>query len=483
MTPVPEGVALLQSRIEERFGLCCSEWQRERLAELVTQRRGLMGGGGEGGGEALGQEASSAALQGAAVQLVIGETHFFRDAAQLKLVVEVAVPALLAARGGPVRILSVGCSSGEELYSLAILLRERGLLTPDRVALRGIDLHPGAIHAARRARYDAWALRSLCAARCDRWFERQGDEYRLVGEIRSAVSFEERNLFGPDPLLWLPGSVDVILCRNVMIYFSERAMRRAIGHFTEALVSGGFLFLGASETLRRVSDAYEVEFAPDACYYRRRTESVQRPARITPRTMEVLQPPAVPVKAQVGEVDKVISGRAPQEGAEPALLGPLLELFEAERFDAALAHIDALPAREAMRPVVQLARAAALTTRGRLGEAEHVCTGLLMKEEYVARVHVLLGLCHEAGGDARSALGHYREATLRDPGFAMGYLHLGLLAGRRGDRITERVALRVAESQLPYEQRDRILLFGGGFRREALIEMARARLCALGEAR
>jgi chemotaxis protein methyltransferase CheR len=397
-----------------------------------------------------------------------------------------------------VRILSVGCSSGEELYSLAILLRERGLLGPERVVLRGMDLNPGAIRAARRARYDAWALRGLCPARRDRWFERHGDEYRLVEEIRAAASFEERNLFAPDLARWLPGSVDVLLCRNVMIYFSERAMRRAIACFTEALVPGGFLFLGASETLRGVSDAYEVAFAKDACYYRRRREPVSRPARLTPRTEEALQPPFVPARvggeaAHPGRAPLERVGRGsdgagealwsarPEAGAERALLGPLLDLFEAERFDAALAHIAALPAREATRPGVQLARAAALTTCGRLGEAEHVCAELLMKEGYAAKVHFLLGLCHEAGGDPGAALRHYREATLRDPGFAMGHLHLGLLAGRRGDTVTERMALRVAASQLPYERRDRLLLFGGGFGRGALIEMARARLCALGE--
>jgi len=203
-------------------------------------------------------------------RLTNNETYFFRDPAQLDAVVGHVVP-MLAARypGRPLRLLSAGCSSGEEAYSLAIKLTDAGLeLSGVRWSIDACDLNAARLEHAGRATYDGASLRACDEATLRHCFTPSGHRHVLKERYRKHVRFFQANLasrtagFG-----W--GYYDVILCRNLLIYFSPAAFDRLVARFADLLPPGGFLVLGHSESLFERTRAFEpVAFPRTVCYKR-----------------------------------------------------------------------------------------------------------------------------------------------------------------------------------------------------------------------
>lgn len=490
----------------------CADWQRERLAEaLAGKRRGLaraLGAGGDAmaeAAEAADLDLSHAELQALIDVVSIGETYFFREPAQLAALVEIALPERLRASeaGRPLRLLSAGCSSGEEAYSLAITLTEqRPDLGPERVSLFGIDVSAAAIARARRARYSRWALRATPPELRERFFRREGEEFRLLDPIRAAVRFEEGNLLEPDPLLLPAGSLDVVFCRNVLIYFSERMMRRAVAELAQLLVPGGFLFLGHSETLRGISSEFVQEHGHGTFFYRRAgagpAHSRKSPVPAPPaevrvergewfesiqRSAERVAQLTSPAPARAAAESRPASESAGENagGAERGFLSflPVLRLVAAEQPDEALQVLEQLPGA-AGSATATLISAAIFYSQSRLDKVKQSSQRLLDASSYTAEARYLLGLCHEHAGERERALRQIEEAVRADPGFAMAQLRLGTLLRRSGQRTAAIAALTKALDVLGRERDERILLFGGGFRREALLSLCRSELSALG---
>jgi chemotaxis protein methyltransferase CheR len=144
--------------------------------------------------------------------------------------------------------LSAGCSSGEEPYSLAIALHNAGLpLAGKSWEIDACDLNPERIGRAREAIYDETSLRACDAETRRRYFTVEGDRFRLKDRYRAGLRFFQSNLLAPSFTLERP--YDVILCRNLLIYFCDSAFESLIGLFARALAPGGYLFLGHSESL------------------------------------------------------------------------------------------------------------------------------------------------------------------------------------------------------------------------------------------
>jgi chemotaxis protein methyltransferase CheR len=207
--------------------------------------------------------------------LTIGETYFFRYANHFEALARVGLPACIQARQDEgvrvLRILSAGCSSGEEAYSIAILLNESfPQLTTWDVSILGIDVNPGAIEKATAARYSRWSLRETPEELAAKYFEPAGRQLRLRESIRRAARFEQRSLADEDSLFWQAGAFDIVFCRNVTIYFPLDVTRCVVGRIARALRPGGFLFLGHAETLRGVSTGFHLHHTHDTFYYQRR---------------------------------------------------------------------------------------------------------------------------------------------------------------------------------------------------------------------
>jgi chemotaxis protein methyltransferase CheR len=169
-------------------------------------------------------------------------------------------------------------------------------------------------------------------------------------------------------------------------------------------------------------------------------------------------------------------------GARRWDLGPAFDLLRQERFAEALGVVEALPSGSTSDPGVLLLRAALLTHGGDLARAEASCRRLLEVDGLSAGAHYLLALCRDGAGDRRGAVDHDLAAARLDPGFAMPRLHLGLIARRAGEREAMRRELERAVALLEWEDDLRVLLFGGGFDRDALIDLCRAELVPCGGA-
>ncbi|HET7318195.1 MAG TPA: protein-glutamate O-methyltransferase CheR [Nitrospirota bacterium] len=191
--------------------------------------------------------------------LTTNETYFFRENAQLHAFSEEILPDLrerLAERK-TLRIWSAGCSTGEEPYTIAILLLESGDWWRDwQVEIIGSDINQRVLHAARKGVYKKGAHRATDPGMLAKYFtlDEKGD-YRVIDRVKELVSFSYVNLLDPHKTS-LIGGMDVIFCRNVIIYFDREAKKKVIESFYHKLRDGGYLLLGHSESLINLSNAF-----------------------------------------------------------------------------------------------------------------------------------------------------------------------------------------------------------------------------------
>ena len=199
------------------------------------------------------------------------ETSFFRDVAVLDTVAA-AVQGLQAANPGrKLRIWSAGCSTGQEPLSLAMLLAEKGMQGNAAPEIVATDISPGALNRARLGRYSQFEIqRGLPVRRMVQWFDSIGGDWVAKPELVRRVQFRQHNLTAdPAP----PGRFDMILCRNVMLYFSTAVRRQVFDALATAVRAGGLLVLGAGETVIGMTEHFtpSEEFrgfydaAPPAC--------------------------------------------------------------------------------------------------------------------------------------------------------------------------------------------------------------------------
>ena len=397
-----------------------------------------------------------------AENLTITETYFFRHGEQFRAFAEVALPERLAARSRQrvLRMLSVGCSSGEEAYTLAIVAREA---RPDPawiISVVGLDANPAMLRKAASARYSAWSLRETPDAVRQRWFHPEDGKYEVDATIRDAVRWKQYNVADDDPALWSPEQYDVIFCRNLLMYLTAATAAILVQRMTQALAPGGFLFLGHTDSLGSRPDGLEPRHSHSTFYYHRPgTPPVARTARTEPLAASPAYAPAPPPR---------------EEGHER-----VFALIHEERFAEALGLVEQAIGDQPS-PQDLLLHGVLLAQAGRLDDAEMVVRRVLDHNGLDADAHHLLGVCLEGGAAVDVAIGHYRLAAYLDPAFAMPRLRLGLLARRRGDHPAAGTELDRALHLLRSERDDRIVMFGGGFGRIALTSLCRTELDACG---
>lgn len=190
-------------------------------------------------------------------RITTNETYFFREEFQLRDFIEDLVPEFLTeAREEPIRVWSAGCSSGEEPYSIVMLLKEAGYYERAPFNVLGVDISQQVIEKAREGTYRENAFRQTTPAMLDKYFSPVGGRYQLSENIRDAVEFKQVNLMEAGEIDGIP-KVDIVFCRNVMIYFSQNSRRHLLNTFYDKLNPGGYLLLGHSETLPQATTRFE----------------------------------------------------------------------------------------------------------------------------------------------------------------------------------------------------------------------------------
>jgi chemotaxis protein methyltransferase CheR len=186
------------------------------------------------------------------------ETYFFREPAQLTAFTEEIVPDILTRKPvKKVRIWSAGCSSGEEPYSLAILLAEAGWYGKAEFEIFASDINQQVLAKARKGTYRENAFRATDPTMREKYFTREAEAWRIRDEVRNRVSFGRLNLYDESRVSLL-GHLDVVFCRNVIIYFDDASKRIVVTNFYNRLVEGGYLLLGHSESLISLSTQFKL---------------------------------------------------------------------------------------------------------------------------------------------------------------------------------------------------------------------------------
>jgi chemotaxis protein methyltransferase CheR len=259
--------------------------------------------------------------------LTIGETYFLRDSAQIAALRTRILPDVIARRTADrrLRVWSAGCSTGEEVYTLAMLLSEANLGVGWDVTLVGTDVNRESLRTARNACYPAWSFRTTPDEIRDRYFEPVKNGWRVIESVRRMARFAWMNL-GAEPLVPPATDLDVVVCRNVTIYFDHEATQRLYRGLINSLGPGGWLVLGPSDPLPTDRRGLERIDLADTVIWRRAiaTAAVERPQTPIHTVQQAARSVAKP-KAIVGDEpdasdvpDELEAGLLALEGGLPA---------------------------------------------------------------------------------------------------------------------------------------------------------------------
>jgi chemotaxis protein methyltransferase CheR len=205
-------------------------------------------------------------------EITIGETCFFRSTAQLDALRQIVIPKVLEAKAAlplrRLRIWSAGCSTGEEPYTLSMLLLEetKGRLKDWTIEILATDLNERSLTHAKNAAYGTYSTRNLTPYYRQKYFVPVGEQLQVDPTVRNCVTFSRLNLSDDGRMTFMKG-LDVIFCCNVLIYFDLLSKRKVIQHFYNNLLPHGYFFLGHSESLFGVCDDFRLVHLPGATAY------------------------------------------------------------------------------------------------------------------------------------------------------------------------------------------------------------------------
>lgn len=380
--------------------------------------------------------------------LTVTETCFFRDPSQFRLLRRHILPTLLAervaGRKATLRIWSAGCSSGEEAYSIALTLWDMGLYFayPNcTFEIVGTDVNTEVLEAARRGVYSARALRNVDGDCLRRYFRRDGPKFRLNEEIKRSVRFEYGNLTRT-PMTRSASGYDLVLCKNVSIYFRPERTRRLVRGLYEAVNDGGYLLLGHSESLWQMADGFAlIEHEGAFCY---------RKVGSTPEAAEPRGPQSRSrSRSERGKSGLPAGSLMPRRPARPAPIQstPLqppretaggqyercLAAFRAEEWVQAEASLDALIKSSPQFVPAYVLLGGVYAHRGRYEEAFEQARCVLRLNDLEPRGHLLLGMIAAWSGRVDEARQSLRRALYLDDSLALAHFWLGNLHRDRGD--------------------------------------------------
>jgi chemotaxis protein methyltransferase CheR len=448
--------AELSDFVESRLGL---HFPRERWSDL---ERGACAASPECGfeddvvrfvGRLLSSASTQSELETLSSHLTIGETYFFREKNSLEAFEQKIVPELIRTRrgfGGQLRIWSAGCASGEEPYSLAIMLsRMIPELTAWKITILATDLNTRALRKASAGTYTDWSFRECPSGLKSTYFKATADgRWAISPAIKKMVSFCYLNLVEDvyPSLLTGTNAMDVVFCRNVLMYFTEAARKKVVHRFHRSLAEQSWLIVSPTET----SPTLFCEFAAVSL------------AGVTLYRKGVVAPQIVISSFSRGEAEDEDEAREYVPLAEPAMVesesinpsaidvsltqpqpgvarGPLvsaektLELYQQGRYQEAAQGLIAQLSENASNAPAMLLLARVYANQGKLAPALGWCDQAIASDKMTACAHYLRATILEEQGLPEEAIRSLRRAVYVDARFALGHFALGSLALRQGD--------------------------------------------------
>ena len=200
-------------------------------------------------------------------ELTINETYFMREIDSVDVYLD-KVLKVDRIKNERIKIVSVGCSSGEEPYSIVILVNEKYPYLKNKLEIKALDIDSQMIKKAKRGVYSFYSLRAMEEQLVKRYFSEENKEYILDSRVKTIVRFYNLSVFDPEVKALIKDS-DLILSRNVLIYFGMESKKRAIELFYDSLVDNGYLILGKSESIFNVNDKFVMVHYPNVILYKK----------------------------------------------------------------------------------------------------------------------------------------------------------------------------------------------------------------------
>ena len=375
-------------------------------------------------------------------QLTIGETYFFRFTEQFDALRDVVIPDLLERNQATrtLRIWSAGCAIGAEPYSIAILLTQHFAerLEDWNVQIIGTDINQSFLARASQGVFDDRALRSTADDVKGEWFVRSGRSWAISPRVKDMVSFQYHNLVEhPYPsIVHGISAMDLILCRNVLIYFDWDVIQRIINRFGDCLVDNGWLAVGHAESNPEVFRSYRTVNVPGATLYQKHGERPVPDVRLPP--LPVVQPSWSP--ASLPPIPDVPTTRPVSEPPDNTLVG--------------------------------LGSIRRLADQGKWLEAASACDAMRETDSLNPSVHFYQGLIQEQMRQSSNAESAFRRAIYLNRAFVLAHYHLALLLAKAGNRDAAILSLRNVQTLLDRLKRDAPIADGDGLTAEDLTQLA-----------
>ena len=388
--------------------------------------------------------------------VTIGETYFFRNSPQFEALRRQVLPTLIEQRrktgSKQLRLWSAGCATGEEPYSLAILLRE---LLPDietwNISLLGTDINDAYLQEAREGIYRARSFRNETpAAVRNGWFTSTERGYQLDPTIRKMVVFRSLNLTADDFPSFESNTMhtDVVLCRNVTIYFDRETTRQLTSRFHQALNNDGWLVVGHSEPQADLYEGFKAENFENTVFYRKYSA-------ILPQQETQITSPIVPAFTPLG---KHPERRNLRPAPFPDKKKQTAEVTVAQDF---------------------WARAKVAADHEQWDEARAWLDKAKAQGQFEPQVHYLRALVELNVGNTEQAFRYLRRAVYCDPNFALAHYMLGDLYNYQGARKEAARHWQVALSAVEHNDSQQVLPYSDDLTVEMLVELLASRLSGL----
>lgn len=434
---LPDELEAVSLFINQRYGLEFRHQRRELLQDAVQSRIELsQAATGSQYVKLLGQSEDEVLLL--INLLTVHETYFFREPSHLEIMAEQVIPRLVSQGGSKpfIRLLSAGCSTGEEAYSMAIAaLKIPGAGSRWDFEVIGVDVDKEAINKANTGVYGLYSFRSCPADIQNDYFEPAGkDRFRVKRFVKEKVRFEPLNLFEQVYPEWL-GDTDIIFYRNVSIYFSQAQRKEVFRRLAGLLKACGCLFLSCTETLYHNNNLMSLVKSGEAFYYQKQGDHLQagsvqsRGAAAPIKGNTVMELPCAPRFRPAVTAKKRLMPIAPATGRggadggrrpEPSdnkadmcrqMFAEALELVKGKQEKEAIARLERLLAIDSFFVAAYTLKANILLNRQSVAAATEACRAALAIDSLCLEAYLLLGMAAKLAGKTGEAIQRFKEAV------------------------------------------------------------------------
>lgn len=401
--------------------------------------------------------------------LTVGETYFLRDKESFQVIENRIIPELLRSRRESekrLRIWSAGCSTGEEPYSIAILLNR---IIPDlkdwNITITATDINPRSLKKASEGLYSEWSFRNVPSWLKESYFKRtENGHYEIIPTIKKMVTFQYLNLAEDvyPSLLNNTNAMDMIFCRNVLMYFSPERAKKVVHGFCNSLLNDGWLLVSPTEAFKHITDYFTTANLSGTIFYRKdgKKQRVVEDISFVEKSSYV---PAVELKAGFPMPFGVVAEESPPRKIEkpetpeapPDLYTEAVMMFEHGRYAEATEKLMGLSLNGKGNPKALVLLARACANQGRLADALKWCKKAIAADTLNPGYHYLLATILLEHGLLEETIQSLKKALYLDPHFVLAYFVLGNIMQKQGEPETSRKyfknAFELASAQKPEE--------------------------------